>query len=139
MLSYSIFVSACIYFSYQDIMYGEIARIHLWVAIIATLCVKEPIAVWENFGGAALGILLFSLAYYISKKRLGLADIWFSGFIGAFLGIIKWYAAVSIASMLALIFFICSRNEKKIIPFIPFLSIGACTTDLITLLCSLDR
>ena len=119
-------------------MYGEIARIHLWVAIIATLCVKEPIAVWENFGGAALGILLFSLAYYISKKRLGLADIWFSGFIGAFLGIVKWYAAVSIACILALLFFICGRNKQKTLPFIPFLSIGACSIELIALLFGLN-
>ena len=136
-LHYSVFVSVCVYFSYQDIVYGEIKRIYLYTAIIIALCVKAPAAVWESFAGAGLGILLFLLAYYISKKQLGLADIWFSGFVGAFLGIIKWYAAMSIACMLALIFFICNRNKRKILPFIPFLSVGACTTELAALLYSL--
>lgn len=138
MLFYSIFILTCIYFSYQDIVYGEIKRIYLYAAIAVVLCVKAPAAVWESFGGAALGILLFLLAYYISKKRLGLADVWFSGFIGAFLGIIKWYAAVSIACILALLFFICSRNKQKTLPFIPFLSIGACSIELIALLYCLN-
>ena len=138
MLFYSIFVSGCIYFSYQDIVYGEIKRIYLYAAIAVVLCVKAPTAAWESFGGAVLGMLLFLLAYYISRKQLGLADVWFSGFIGAFLGIIKWYAAVSIACILALIFFICSRNKRKTCPFIPFLSIGSCIIELLALLYRLD-
>ena len=138
MLSYSIFILICVYFSYQDIAYGEIKRIYLYAVIAVTLCVKAPFAAWESFGGAVLGMLLFLFAYYISKKRLGLADVWFSGFIGAFLGIVKWYAAVSIACILALLFFICGRNKQKTLPFIPFLSIGACSIELIALLYRLN-
>jgi len=137
-LYYSVFVSVCIYFSYQDIMYGEIKRIHLWIAIVIALCVKAPVAAWESFGGAVLGILLFLLAYYISKKQLGLADVWFSGFTGAFLGIIKWYAAIGIGCIVALIFFMCNKNKGKALPFIPFLSVGACATELTALLFSLN-
>lgn len=136
MLSYSIFVLACAYFSYQDCMYGEVKRIYLYAAITAAFCIKLPSAAWDSAVGMAAGILLFLLAYYISKKQLGLADVWFSGFIGAFLGIIKWYAAVSIGCILALLFFICSRNKGKPIPFIPFLSIGACVVELMRLLWS---
>jgi len=138
MLSYSIFVLICVYFSYQDIVYGEIKRIYLYAAIAVALCVKAPATAWESFGGAVIGMLLFALAYHISGKRLGIADIWFSGFIGAFLGIIKWYAAVSIGCILALLFFICSRNKLKELPFIPFLSIGACVVELTVLLCGLN-
>ena len=124
-LHYSVFVSVCVYFSYQDIVYGEIKRSSLYTAIILALCVKAPVAVWESFAGAVVGILLFLLAYYISKRQLGLADVWFSGFAGAFLGIIKWYAA-------------CKRNKRKALPFIPFLSIGACITELTALLYGLN-
>ena len=138
MLFYSIFVPVCIYFSYQDILYGEIKRLHLYAVIIVALCVKAPFAAWESFGGAVLGMLLFLLAYYISRKQLGLADVWFSGFIGAFCGIIKWYAAVTVACILALLFFIYSRNKRKTFPFIPFLSIGACSIELIALLYRLN-
>ena len=137
-LHYSVFVSVCVYFSYQDIVYGEIKRSSLYTAIILALCVKAPVAVWESFAGAVVGILLFLLAYYISKRQLGLADVWFSGFAGAFLGIIKWYAAVSIGCMAAFIFFICKRNKRKALPFIPFLSIGACITELTALLYGLN-
>ena len=126
MLSYSIFVLICVYFSYQDIVYGEIKRIYLYAAIAVALCVKAPATAWESFGGAVIGMLLFALAYHIS------------GFIGAFLGIIKWYAAVSIGCILALLFFICSRNKLKELPFIPFLSIGACVVELTVLLCGLN-
>ena len=131
MLFYSIFVLVCIYFSYQDILYGEIKRLHLYAVIIVALCVKAPFAAWESFGGAVLGMLLFLLAYYISRKQLGLADVWFSGFIGAALGIIQWYVAVSIGCIAAFLFFLCSRGKWKSLPFIPFLSVGACITELI--------
>jgi hypothetical protein len=63
MLFYSIFVPVCIYFSYQDLVYGEIKRIYLYAAIAVVLCAKAPAAAWESFGGAALGILLFLLVY----------------------------------------------------------------------------
>ena len=59
MLFYSIFVLVCIYFSYQDILYGEIKRLHLYVVIIVALCVKAPFAAWESLGGAVLGMLPF--------------------------------------------------------------------------------
>ena len=137
-LYYSVFVSLCAYFSYQDIVYGEIKRLYLYTAIIIALCIKGPVTAWESFGGAVLGILLFLLAYYISKKQLGLADIWFSGFTGAFLGIVKWYAAISIGCIVALIFFMCNKNKGKALPFIPFLSVGACATELTALLFSLN-
>ena len=59
MLFYSIFVLVCIYFSYQDILYGEIKRLYLYAVIIVALCVKAPFAAWESFGGAVLGMLPF--------------------------------------------------------------------------------
>lgn len=80
MLFYSIFVPVCIYFSYQDLVYGEIKRIYLYAAIAVVLCAKAPAAAWECFGGAALGILLFLLVYIKTGRGYGWpaknGDVW---------------------------------------------------------------
>ena len=131
MIFYTLFVLGCVYFSYQDIVYGEIKRIYLLAAMISAVGMKAHTALWDSLGGAAIGILLFLLVYILSKKQLGLADVWFSGFIGAALGIVQWYAAVSIGCIAAFLFFLCSRGKWKRLPFIPFLSVGACITELI--------
>ncbi|MEL3906616.1 MAG: prepilin peptidase [Treponema sp.] len=134
LLSYSIFFIFCVYFSYQDIRYGELSRLQLWTAIVIVTGIRVAANFIGTLLGGGTGLLLFGLAYYVSKKRMGLADVWFSAFAGAFLGIVKWYYAVGIACIAALLFFMCSKNRT--VPFIPFLACGSCLTEGVCLLFS---
>lgn len=58
---------------------------------------------YKPYLGAAAGIVSFLIIRLAGKKRLGLADVWFSGSIGAFLGLFGWFFSVLIACLFALI------------------------------------
>jgi len=78
--------------------------------------------------GMVMGLAVFLLAYTLSKKKMGLADVWYSGIIGFVLGPLWWYAAISIACVLGIIYLLFSRKTK--IPFIPLMAIGGITINL---------
>ncbi len=58
---------------------------------------------YKPFAGSAAGILSFLVVRFASGKKLGLADVWFSGSVGAFLGIYGWFFSVLIACLFSLI------------------------------------
>jgi prepilin signal peptidase PulO-like enzyme (type II secretory pathway) len=74
------------------------------------------------FTGTFIGLLIFSIAYFISGKRLGKADIWYSAVIGLVLGPVWWYPAIGIACITGIIWIIATG--KRSIPFIPCMAIG---------------
>jgi len=64
-----------------------------------------------------------------SKKKLGLADAWYSGIIGFVLGPLWWHAAVSVACVLGILYILFSKKPK--IPFIPLMAIGGIAVNII--------
>ena len=77
----------------------------------------------ESLAGALLGLLVFLLAFFISKKKLGLADVWYSALTGLVLGPLWWYAAMCCACAAGIIYILVSRRRQ--IPFIPLMAFGS--------------
>lgn len=95
--------------------------------------------------GLFLGFILFFIIRLLSKKKLGLADLWFSAAMGTFLGFVGWYFAVAFASLMALTWIFSLAIFRNIrskaiaskpipifktfrqirLPFIPFLTAGS--------------
>jgi len=73
--------------------------------------------------GALLGLSVFFLAFFISGKKLGLADVWYAALIGLVLGPWWWYAAMFFACIAGIVFIIASGRRK--IPFIPLMALGS--------------
>lgn len=57
---------------------------------------------YKPYSGALAGILSFLFIRLASRKKLGLADVWFSGSVGVFLGIFGWFFSILIACFFAL-------------------------------------
>lgn len=127
MLIISIFsLSFCIYLSLLDFKTGLIPRYQQWFAIVGVFFMmffyKGHPQLILSIVGCVFGLVLFTLVRILSGKKLGLGDVWFSGFIGAFLGPVWWYLAIAIACVSA--FLACILIKRGKIPFIPFLSVG---------------
>jgi len=107
-----------------DIRKGEIPRITFILAflILFTLRVVQDTTLWLFTAGAADGLAVFLLAFFISKKKLGLADVWYSGIIGFVLGHWHWYIAISASCILGIMYILIFKKQK--IPFIPFMATG---------------
>ena len=73
--------------------------------------------------GTLFGLLVFLLAFVISGKRLGLADVWYSALIGLVLGPWWWHAAMFFACIAGIIYILISGRHK--IPFIPLMALGS--------------
>jgi prepilin signal peptidase PulO-like enzyme (type II secretory pathway) len=73
--------------------------------------------------GGLLGMGMFLLAYLVSGKKLGLADIWYAGLIGIVLEPLLLYAALGVSCVLAIGFILISK--KRSVPFIPFMAAGS--------------
>jgi len=113
--------------AYADIKTGRVPRIAFIVAFpfffILKLLLHEHIPAWESIAGGLAGLLIFLSAYYISGRKLGLADIWYSALIGLVLGPWWWYAAIGGACTAGIIYFLISRRRQ--IPFIPLMALGS--------------
>ncbi|MCL2209992.1 MAG: hypothetical protein FWC19_07855 [Treponema sp.] len=78
--------------------------------------------------GGFLGLTIFTIVFYLSGKKLGLADIWYSALIGMVLGPVWWFAAVGVACLAGIICIIISKKHR--IPFIPCMAIGGISISL---------
>ena len=110
----------------QDVKTGMVPRIAFFFAFpffcALRLLQARPQSPVSIFGGALLGFLIFVSAYLISRKKLGLADVWYSALVGLALGPWRWYAAMSCACLTGIIcMFVLKRRQ---IPFIPLMAVG---------------
>ncbi len=119
--------------SYLDIKYGEIPRIFsvfvLFCVFFTQLSVSYH-ALIPSLTGALFATFIFGSVYFITKKNLGIADIWYAIGAGFVLGIKYFIISVIFACITGVILFIIMHfaqkkgKKEKSIPFIPFLSIG---------------
>jgi prepilin signal peptidase PulO-like enzyme (type II secretory pathway) len=108
-----------------DIKRGAVPRI-LFIAafpLFTVLIIFSHTPFQESVIGFLTGLLVFLLAFFISKKRLGLADVWYSALIGLVLGPWRWYAAIGIACAAGIAYIFILKKRK--IPFIPCMALGA--------------
>lgn len=111
--------------------------------IISLLCYLDKIEVFKHIiAGALLFAVMYGLKllgnFMFKKESLGDGDIKLMGIIALALGIINSFVSLFLGSLVGLIFslIISKKNKEGIIPFGPFLLIGALMTlyfsDIIT-------
>jgi Flp pilus assembly protein protease CpaA len=80
------------------------------------------------FAGALLGLVVFLLAFAISGKRLGPADVWYAALTGMVLGPWQWYAAMFCACFIGIVYILVSGRRK--IPFLPLMALGSAAANI---------
>jgi prepilin signal peptidase PulO-like enzyme (type II secretory pathway) len=123
---YSLYGLFSLYVSLADIKTGFIPRpLMLW-AIVFFIILKSLFFGVSGFRTALLGGLAGSLVFlgvfFWSRKKLGLADVWYACIMGVILGPFRWYQAISAACAAGLCFMILFRRRS--VPFIPFMAAG---------------
>ena len=110
-----------------DIKTGKVPRLAFVIAfpffLVLALLQNEIRLPMTVLAGALLGFLVFLLAYFVSGKKLGLADVWYSALIGLVLGPWWWYAAMGCACVCGIVYIMVSKRRK--IPFIPLMAFGS--------------
>ena len=110
-----------------DYKKGEIRRFIFVIAIpiffVSNILLNDHSSIQDSLIGLLLGLGIFLITFFVSRKRLGLADVWYSALIGLVLGPWWWYAAIGIACIVGVVFMLVSRRKK--VPFIPFMAFGA--------------
>jgi len=110
-----------------DIKAGKVPRLAFIFAFpfffILKLLLNEHLPAWEPIMGGIAGLIVFLLVFFISGRKLGLADVWYSGLIGIVLGPLWWYAAMASACIAGLIYMFLSNQRR--IPFIPLMALGS--------------
>jgi prepilin signal peptidase PulO-like enzyme (type II secretory pathway) len=111
----------------SDLKTGAVPRIAFVFAfpVFFVLCLlsEDSHSALIILAGALLGLSIFLFAFVISGKRLGLADVWYSAFIGLVLGPWMWYAAMFCACIAGIVYILGSGRRR--IPFIPLMALGS--------------
>ena len=122
-----LFVLFSFLIAFKDIKTGVVPRVAFLLAfpLFFVLCLtqadpRSPVALATS---ALLGLSVFILAFFISGRKLGLADVWYSALVGLVLGPWRWYAAVGCACVAGIIFILVSKRRR--IPFIPLMALGS--------------
>lgn len=121
-----------------DIKTGSIPRIAFLCAFAVFFAIKllfeERVPFFLSLAGCLTGTGLFLLAFFASGKKLGLADVWYSGLIGMVLGPLWWYPAIFTACAAGIVWFILTK--RRVIPFIPCMAFGSLFTLVLKDLCA---
>ncbi|MDR1418918.1 MAG: prepilin peptidase [Treponema sp.] len=114
-----------LFISIYDIKTGMVSRFLLWGALLFFFIVKCFLSggFFEAATGGALGILVFLVVFFISRKRLGLADVWYAGLAGIVLGPLWWYPAMALSCLFGILVTVVFR--RRVIPFIPCMAAGS--------------
>jgi prepilin signal peptidase PulO-like enzyme (type II secretory pathway) len=109
-----------------DIKAGSLPRIAFLYAFALFFALKlffDRGSFFLSLTGCLAGIGLFLLAFFVSGKKLGLADVWYSGLIGLVLGPLWWYPAIFAACVVGAGWIVCTKRRS--IPFIPCMAFGS--------------
>jgi prepilin signal peptidase PulO-like enzyme (type II secretory pathway) len=120
----------------SDIKTGMVPRVAFVFAfpVFLVLCLlsEEPPPPEALAAGALLGLFIFLAAYFVSGKKLGLADVWYAALIGLVLGPWWWYAAVFCACIAGIIYMLALKKRR--IPFIPLMALGSVAASVFQIL-----
>ena len=118
--------------SVADIKSGAVPRLAFICAFPIFFIIKaaqEGIPPWSSIVGVLVGLFVFLLAFFISGKKLGLADVWYSGIIGLALGYEAWFWALCLACITGIAYILVFKKQQ--IPFIPFMAFGSITMSFV--------
>jgi prepilin signal peptidase PulO-like enzyme (type II secretory pathway) len=125
-LSKTLFFLFSLVIAIFDLKKGIVPRVVFLLAFpvffVLHLLKADNYPLYVAFTGAFLGFIIFILAFFISGRKLGLADIWYSSLIGLVLGPVWWFPAIGIACLSGASWIIISKKHR--IPFIPCMAIG---------------
>ena len=100
-----VFAVFSVFMTVQDIKTQKVSRWCSIVLLIAMVAARLFFCVGEERVGfvasAAIGLLVFEAVRLVTKKKLGLADVFYSGSVGALLGFNYWLATCAIACVAA--------------------------------------
>ena len=122
----ALFIVFSLFISIADFKTSEVPRLAFIIAFpafFALTLISEFSLPKTALSGALLGLFVFLMAYFISGKKIGLADVWYSALIGMVLGPLRWYAAILIACIYGALFMLVLKKSQ--IPFIPLLAFGS--------------
>jgi len=123
-VSFSIFSFAIALSDIRTGMVPRVAFVFAFPVFFALCLLSEDSRPPEVLAAGALpGLFVFLVAYFVSGKKLGLADVWYAALIGLVLGLWLWYAAVFCACIAGIIYMLAFKKRK--IPFIPLMAIGS--------------
>ena len=101
----AIFAAFSVFMTAQDIKTQKVSRWCSVALLVMSVAARLVFCVGEERVGfvasAAIGLLVFEAVRLVVKKRLGLADVFYSGSSGALLGFDMWLAACAIACVAA--------------------------------------
>jgi len=127
----------------QDIKTQKVSRVFsiilLLVMVAARIFFNEGDERVGFIASSVIGLVLYEAVRFITKKKLGLADVFYSGSTGALLGFDMWLASCAIACVAAacIIAFRIRKAppEKKVngmaeilripVPFVPCMFLGS--------------
>lgn len=83
----------------------------------------------SSFGGMIIGFVFFILAYYLSKKGIGMGDVKLISVIGFYVGTAVLYAIIIFSLIACIVYSVIQLMRKKLttksfIAFGPFVAIG---------------
>ena len=126
-LRMTLFSFFSIFIAGADIKTGVVPRVAFVLAFpfffVFSILSAGQNSLRESVIGMLLGLVIFLLAFIISKGKLGLADVWYSALTGMVLGSWWWYVSIGIACLTGIFFMIVTKRQK--IPFIPFMALGS--------------
>ena len=100
-----VFAAFSIFMSFQDIKTQKVSR---WCSVaLLVVAVVARLVFWKGeervgyVASACIAIVIFLAVRLITKKKLGLADVFYSGSSGALLGFNYWLASCAIACVAA--------------------------------------
>ncbi|MBO4508102.1 MAG: prepilin peptidase [Spirochaetaceae bacterium] len=100
-----VFAAFSIFMSVQDIKTQKVSR---WCSVaLLVAAVVARLVFWKGeervgfVASACIAIVVFWAVRFITKKKLGLADVFYSGSSGALLGFDMWLASCAIACVAA--------------------------------------
>ena len=122
----AIFIIFSVFIAILDLKTGMVPRIAFILALplfFVLGLLQENYSLVMMIAGFLLGLIVFLLAFFVSGRKLGLADVWYSAIIGLALGPVWWYAAIGCACVVGVLYMLISKRRK--IPFIPFMALGS--------------
>lgn len=97
----AIFAVFSVFMTVQDIKTQKVSRWASVALLVAAVAARFVFCEGDERVGfvasAAIGLVVFEAVRLVVKKRLGLADVFYSGSAGALLGFDMWLAACAIA------------------------------------------